>query len=106
MSTVRPLSKSRFEALLYRRSPFVAFVFEELERWSNADETVIATLGRDRIDHDYSWAILGRDETGVFRAFDLNASMPSLAGLAVTIWSRSLHMASRALSASARDKCP
>lgn len=54
------------------------FIFEELERWSNADETVIATLGRDRIDHDYSWAILGRDETGVFRAFDLNVSMPSL----------------------------
>lgn len=53
-------------------------VFEELERWSNADETVIATLGRDRIDHDCSWAILGRDETGVFRAFDLKVSIPSL----------------------------
>jgi len=78
MSAVRALSKPRFEALLYRRDPLVELVFEELERWSNADETVIATLGLDRIDHDFSWAILGRDETGVFRAFDTNASVPTL----------------------------
>lgn len=74
----RPLTHVRFEALLYRKSPRTHFILKELEWWTNKAETLIATVGLDLVDHDYSWIILGRDETGVFRGIDLNTSLPSL----------------------------
>ncbi len=61
------LSQPRFEALLYRRSPFTWFLFRELEWWANGDESLIATITLDAIDGDYGYVVLGRDETGVFR---------------------------------------
>jgi hypothetical protein len=78
MCTVRPLSQPRFEALLYRRSPWVEFIFDAKEWWSNTDESLIAVLGLDLIDRDYSWVALGRDETGVFRGVDVNTSLADL----------------------------
>lgn len=62
-----PLSQPRFEALLYRRSPFTWFLFRELEWWKSEDESLIATITLDAIDNDFAYAVLGRDETGVFR---------------------------------------
>lgn len=76
--TARPMSPLRFEALLYRRAPWVEFVFEAQEWWSNDAETLLAVVGLDLIDHDFSWAILGRDETGVFRAVDVRTCLPTL----------------------------
>ncbi|WP_424312393.1 hypothetical protein [Haloferula sp.] len=67
MKTSIPLSKPRFEALLYRRSPFTWFLFRELEWWANEDESLIATITLDAMDDDYAYMVLGRDETGVFR---------------------------------------
>jgi hypothetical protein len=63
----KPLSQPRFEALLYRRSPFTAYIYRELEWWTNDDESLISTITLDLIDKDYNYMILGRDETGVFR---------------------------------------
>lgn len=53
-------------------------VTRELEWWSSGDETLIATLSLDLTDNDYSWIILGRDETGVFRGIDLSVSNPTI----------------------------
>lgn len=78
MNEVHQLSKPRFEALLYRRAPYAHMMAQELEWWSNEDETLIATVSLDLTDKDYSWIILGRDETGVFRGIDLNTSLPTL----------------------------
>lgn len=75
---VLPLTKPRFEALLYRRMPWTEMVTRELEWWSSGDETLIATLSLDLTDNDYSWIILGRDETGVFRGIDLSVSNPTI----------------------------
>lgn len=68
MATIIQLSHPRFEALLYRRQPFAAAILEELEWWTIEDESLIATVTIDRDDQDYGFAVLGRDETGVFRA--------------------------------------
>jgi hypothetical protein len=86
--SVRPLTYARFEALLYRRAPSVEHIFDAQEWWSNETETVISVLGLDRIDHDYSWAALGRDETGVFRAIEVNTSLPSLEAARVNLHER------------------
>jgi hypothetical protein len=67
MSAPRSLSQPRFEALLYRRSPFTWYLFKELEWWSTEDENLLATITLDGIDNDYAYVVLGRDETGVFR---------------------------------------
>lgn len=78
MSAPRPLSQPRFEALLYRRTPWAPLISRELEWWTNEDESLIATVSLDLVDHDYSWIILGRDETGVFRGTELNTCLSSL----------------------------
>jgi hypothetical protein len=78
MTEARPLTHARFEALVYRRTPWAQVISRELEWWSNSQETLIATVSQDLIDSDYSWIILGRDETGVFRGIELNTSLPSL----------------------------
>lgn len=67
---IRELSKPRFEALLYQRQPFAFLIIEELEWWTNEEETLIAIVNRDISDNDYSWVVLGRDETGVYRAIE------------------------------------
>ena len=72
------MSPLRFEALLYRRAPWVELIFEAKEWWSNEAETLIAVVGLDLVDRDYSWVILGRDETGVFRAVALDTSLAIL----------------------------
>jgi hypothetical protein len=68
MSEIGPLSQLRFEALLYRRQPFAHAIIREIEWWTIQDESLIATITIDRYDKDYGFAVLGRDETGVFRA--------------------------------------
>lgn len=67
MSAPKSLSQPRFEALLYRRSPFTWYLFKELEWWSTEDESLLAAITLDGIDDDYAYIVLGRDETGVFR---------------------------------------
>lgn len=67
MRAPQRLSQPRFEALLYRRSPFTWHLFKELEWWSTEDEILLAAITLDRIDDDYAYIVLGRDETGVFR---------------------------------------
>ena len=72
---VRPLSKLRFEALAaYTRHPNTVVGFEELEWYATADERVVGMLTRDRIDNDFGWIVLGRDERLRFRAIDVDSS--------------------------------
>jgi len=68
MSDPKPLSQPRFEALLYRRRPLSFALLREIEWWAIKDESLIATITEDLYDNDYGFAVLGRDETGVFRA--------------------------------------
>ena len=78
MSDPKPLSQPKFEALLYRRSPFTAHIFRESEWWTNDDESLISTITLDLIDKDYNFMILGRDETGVFRGCEQGVSFESI----------------------------
>jgi hypothetical protein len=52
-------------------------IVREIEWWTIEDESLIATITEDIDDHDYGYVVLGRDETGVFRAIQVNCSYDS-----------------------------
>lgn len=72
--TIKLLDEKRFNALAaYTRSPAAAYVSGELAWFSNEDETILGILLLDTIDNDYVSIVLGRDESGRFRAFDVDS---------------------------------
>jgi hypothetical protein len=78
MTEIKSLSFRRFNALAaYTRRPEIVLYIEEIEWYATSDERLIGMLARDRIDNDFSWVILGRDERRRFRAIDLNSSLPT-----------------------------
>ena len=73
-----PLLKSRFDALAgYTRQPYIVLLTEEIEWHATSDERVLGVVTQDRIDHDFGWVALGRDEQFRFRAVAVKASLPS-----------------------------
>ena len=78
MSTPKALSQPRFEALLYRRSPFIYSFVRELEWWTIENESLIAAITFDLDDQDFAYIVLGRDETGVFRGVANMVSFPTI----------------------------
>ncbi|MCA0013175.1 hypothetical protein LB561_23080 [Mesorhizobium sp. B292B1B] len=79
LSDILPLSLPRFNALAgYARDPKIVLIIEEREWYATRDERLIGIVTFDKIDHDYGWVILGRDERHRFRAIAVNASYPSI----------------------------
>jgi len=71
---IKKIDVKRFNAFVGQsRSPVAAYVGQELAWYSNTEETVIGVLILDIVDNDYVAVILGRDESGRFRAFDTNS---------------------------------
>lgn len=75
---ITKLDRKRFDVLAGQaRSPAAAYMSQELEWYSNEDESIIGVLLLDTIDYDYVAVALGRDEGGRFRAFAVEASHPT-----------------------------
>jgi hypothetical protein len=49
-----------------------------LEHWVEKSGVLLGVVVLDRIDHDYSYVVLGRDEHGRFRAIEVACSYPSI----------------------------
>lgn len=76
---INELDIKRFNALAgHSRSPAAAYVSEELGWFTNEDETVLGLLLRDTVDSDYVAILMARDESRIFRCFDLQCSFISL----------------------------
>ncbi|BFU93918.1 MAG: hypothetical protein NTNFB02_06400 [Nitrospira sp.] len=73
----KTISKARFDALTFSKSPGVEFFVEEKEWYADQDKNVLGVLTWDKHDHDWGWVILGRDERALFRAIDQDVSCPS-----------------------------
>lgn len=72
------ISKQRFDCLAgYARDPRTVLIFEEQGGFCSEDEQVLAIVVRDRIDDDYAWIALGRDERLRYRAVDVRHSLPT-----------------------------
>lgn len=77
--TVKNLDIKRFNALVAQsRSPAAAYMSEELEWYADDSEAVLGIVLRDTVDDDFVGIILGRDEGGRFRAFDVKASIETI----------------------------
>ena len=75
---MKEISKARFDCLAgYARSPHIVFIVEELNWMATDDERVVALLTRDRVDEDFGWVAMGRDERFRYRAVDVRASLPT-----------------------------
>ena len=75
---IQPLAKQRFDALAgYARDPKIILIVDELEWYATRDGRLIGMVTFDKINHDYGWVILGRDERHRFRAIKVNVSYPS-----------------------------
>ncbi len=82
-----PMNRNRFNlfAIGTRRSALY-YIFEEVSWWQSPDEKIIAAVGLDKVDNDYSWAMLVRDAIGRFRAVKIGCSYPSLSAAESAIW--------------------
>lgn len=70
------MTAERYNAFVaWTRSPVANVVGEELEFFSNASETLIGVLIKDRFDRDFGFVVLGRDAKNRFRCIDVWASM-------------------------------
>jgi hypothetical protein len=70
---LKNISEQEFHSF-YEGPP--SFMHEEVEWVSDLLERVLGTVVRDRIDDDWSYVVLGRDEHGIFRAIDFKISFP------------------------------
>lgn len=76
---INEIDKKRFDAFVHQsRSPGAAYVSEEQSWWATPDESVIGVVIRDTVDNDYLGIVLGRDEVGQFRAFDISQSFETI----------------------------
>lgn len=70
------IDERRFNALAgYSRHPRLIQVVQEYDWLSTEDGRVLGILTWDRVDYDFGWIVLGRDEGGQFRVIDVNASL-------------------------------
>lgn len=75
---VKPLDEKRFNAFAgATRSPAAAYISHEIGWYTNDEETVIGVVLIDTVDDDYAAIVLGRDQGGVFRAIDIQVSVPT-----------------------------
>lgn len=63
---------------MFTRRPLIYFIAEELEYYSNEDESLLGLMLLDRTDGDFVFQILARDEVNHFRTFEVETSIESI----------------------------
>ena len=69
---LKSISEEEFHSL-YEGPP--SLLHEEAEWASDPSRRVLGTVVRDRIDDDWPYVVLGRDEHRIFRAIDFKISI-------------------------------
>lgn len=67
---MKRISSKRFEALCYTRLPFMDIHSETVRHYETSDGSNIATVEYNKVDNDFDYVILGRDERNIFRCID------------------------------------
>lgn len=75
---VNRIDVKRFRALVsHSRQAQLPFICEELDWLADKDEIVLGCLVQDKTDFDFGGVILGKDEEGRYRCFDVIANLIS-----------------------------
>jgi hypothetical protein len=74
----KKISKARFDALAFSRRPTTKFFVDEKEWYADQDENVLGVVTWDKLDHDWGYVVLGRDERSLFCAIEVDVSLPDL----------------------------
>jgi hypothetical protein len=79
MGQFKPITKNRFDAYFYGRSPFVKQFTEETHWYiyETPEITLLAVVLLCKIDNDYNVIVLARDLNNRFRAVDTRCSYPN-----------------------------
>lgn len=73
------MNPQRFQAyLMFTRRPIIHIFGEELEYYSNEDETLLGLIIMDYTDRDFHYHILARDEVNHFRTFENSDSLDTI----------------------------
>jgi len=76
---MKEISRKRFDAYVgFTRDPRIFIIGEELSYYQNESQTILGVILLDKIDHDFSVVILGRDENKKFRAIDTLVSLKNI----------------------------
>ena len=69
---IKEISKQLFDSyVLSSRNSNIVFFAQELQWYANENETILGVIALDTTDSDFAAIMLGRDEIGRFRAFNL-----------------------------------
>jgi hypothetical protein len=71
---IHKLNEKEFDAFKPLRGSLAALVGDEKEWYADRRGNVIGVLILDRIDKDWSYVVLGRDQHGKFRTIDAQVS--------------------------------
>src|SRR5260221_10364508 len=75
---IRPVSRTEFDEYGPARAPESEAVFDETEWFADDDGVVIGLIALDKSDRDWFIGVLGRDERGIFRAFDVESCIENI----------------------------
>lgn len=79
MKTAIPINKKLFDIyLLFTREPFVRYLIDELEFYSNGYGGLLGLISLDLTDNDYYGCILSRDKSKQCRAELIVTSLPTI----------------------------
>lgn len=74
------ISRAEFDGLMAGTPQVLNAVVHQLAWYSTANYGILGTILLDEIDKDFSYVVLGRDTTGVFRGIEIDVSIESSMG--------------------------
>ena len=72
---IESILKSEFEAFKPARHSVLALFADEKEWYVDNNKTILGVLLLDKTDHDWAYAVLGKDKAGIFRWIDGQVSI-------------------------------
>lgn len=77
LKKIRQISQEQFDKFNVTKGP-INFFAKEKEWFTSEDDKILGLILKDNIDNDWSYVILGLDETDTYRAIDVKVSEDSL----------------------------
>ncbi len=71
------LLKSEFDEFKPARKPGAEAITEEKEWFADKEQNILGFVFRDKLDDDYGYIVLGRDENSIFRTIDVEVDKHS-----------------------------